>query len=614
MSDEDFATEVRNSIAKAGNGDAEGRQNVLDQRGVQYRYIAGAFDDDDTFAPAGRGARRLRRAVRDGRKRALLPRDHPATVRNGGHPPRTGRARRGVRRPLPPDRRREAVRPRPPELRASSTPSSTSTSTSTRSSASTTTWRRRRSRTSWRFGSRTRSSSPSGTAATSTTCRSPWRRTLGVEHRGTFYEQPGALRDIVQNHLLQVLALTAMEPPASFDADAIRDEKVKVLRSVRPLDPDGARRASSSRAVHRGGIGGEPRFPATARRRASRPTATTETYLALELDVDNWRWAGVPFYVRTGKRLPTGHRGRAAVQAGAVPAPAVRAPSTPIEPNTMVMRIQPDEGITLSFARQGARAAVPRPRRRPRLPLPARVRRTAARGVRAGARSTRSSATRRSSSGATRWTSRGGSCSPSSTRSTPGPCRSHFYPAGSWGAERGRRSASATRSYDDTWRITMSLPASCAWSRTCPRRSQSSSSSTVAAVDRALRRRRPRAVLRAARGPPASTGARSTCSSATSGGCRSTTPTRTRAWPARVPRPGRTRARSTPCATRARRSRKPRRLRRAPPRRTTRSTSSTWGSVPTGTPRRCSPGRPCSTERERLVVRNRRRRSIRTLV
>jgi glucose-6-phosphate 1-dehydrogenase len=172
---------------------------------------------------------------------------------------------------------------------------------------------------------------------------------LGVEHRGTFYEKAGALRDIVQNHVLQVLALTAMEAPASFAADAIRDEKVKALKSVRPLDPV----ELSGRAVRAqygpGEINGEP-VVGYRDEEGVAPDSTTETYLALHLEIDNWRWAGVPFYIRAGKRLPKRVTEVALryKQVPFLPLPASAVES--VEPNTMCLRIQPDEGIEMSFA------------------------------------------------------------------------------------------------------------------------------------------------------------------------------------------------------------------------------------------------------------------------
>ncbi len=172
---------------------------------------------------------------------------------------------------------------------------------------------------------------------------------LGVEHRGTFYEQAGALRDIVQNHVMQVLSLTAMEPPASFSADPIRDEKVKLLRSVHPLErdemPDRVVRAQYGPGTVNG-----VEVPGYREEEGVAPNSQTETYLALRLEIDNWRWAGVQFYVRTGKRLA---RRVTEVALAFKPVPFLPLPAgarDSIEPNTLVLRIQPDEGIEISFA------------------------------------------------------------------------------------------------------------------------------------------------------------------------------------------------------------------------------------------------------------------------
>ncbi|HEX2738643.1 MAG TPA: glucose-6-phosphate dehydrogenase, partial [Acidimicrobiia bacterium] len=149
--------------------------------------------------------------------------------------------------------------------------------------------------------------------------------------------------------VLQVLALTAMEAPASFAADAIRDEKVKALKSVRPLDPV----ELSGRAVRAqygpGEINGEP-VVGYRDEEGVAPDSTTETYLALHLEIDNWRWAGVPFYIRAGKRLPKRVTEVALryKQVPFLPLPASAVES--VEPNTMCLRIQPDEGIEVSFA------------------------------------------------------------------------------------------------------------------------------------------------------------------------------------------------------------------------------------------------------------------------
>jgi glucose-6-phosphate 1-dehydrogenase len=172
---------------------------------------------------------------------------------------------------------------------------------------------------------------------------------LGVEHRGAFYEQSGALRDIVQNHLLQVLALVAMEPPASFAPDPIRDEKVKALRSIRPLDP-ALLHQNVVRGQYAPGEVDGVEVPGYRQEEQVAPDSTVETYLALRLVVDNWRWAGVPFYVRTGKRLPQ-RVTEVVLRYKQVPfLPLPRSAVESVEPNALIVRIQPDEGITLSFA------------------------------------------------------------------------------------------------------------------------------------------------------------------------------------------------------------------------------------------------------------------------
>ena len=172
--------------------------------------------------------------------------------------------------------------------------------------------------------------------------------TLGVEGRGSFYENAGATRDILQNHVLQVLALALMEPPASFAAEAVRNEKVKLLEAIRPLTtPDIVRNAVRGQ-YSRGGTAGQ-RMPGYREEPGVDPLSRTETYAALRLDVDNWRWAGVPFYVRTGKRLPA--------RVTEVLLQFQRPPHLPIsaaqvegqEADALILRIQPDEGITLRF-------------------------------------------------------------------------------------------------------------------------------------------------------------------------------------------------------------------------------------------------------------------------
>jgi glucose-6-phosphate 1-dehydrogenase len=171
---------------------------------------------------------------------------------------------------------------------------------------------------------------------------------IGVETRGSFYEETGASRDFLQNHLMQLLALVAMEPPASFDADALRDEKVKVIRAIAPLGP-----AEVARDVVRGQYGpgwveGQP-APGYRQEPEVDPQSETETFVAVKYAIDDWRWSGVPFYVRTGKRLPK-RATEIAIQFKAVPHRLFVAAAGDPEPNLLALRIQPDEGILLRFA------------------------------------------------------------------------------------------------------------------------------------------------------------------------------------------------------------------------------------------------------------------------
>ena len=171
---------------------------------------------------------------------------------------------------------------------------------------------------------------------------------LGVEHRGGFYETAGALRDIVQNHVMQVLALTLMESPTSTDADRIRDEKVKLLQAIDIPTPDEAVDKSVRGQYTAGTIDGAPVVGYREEEDVA-PDSQTETYLALRLRVENWRWAGVPIYVRTGKRLPA-RVTEVALTFRQVPFLLFdHRASRDLRPNTLILRIQPDEGISLEF-------------------------------------------------------------------------------------------------------------------------------------------------------------------------------------------------------------------------------------------------------------------------
>jgi glucose-6-phosphate 1-dehydrogenase len=171
---------------------------------------------------------------------------------------------------------------------------------------------------------------------------------IGVEHRGGFYERAGALRDIVQNHVMQVLALTLMEAPTGMDAQHIRDEKVKLLAAIAIPTPDEAV-DRAVRGQYTAGVVEEAPVPGYRGEEAVSPESTTETYVALRLGVENWRWAGVPIYVRTGKRLPA-RVTEVVLQFHRVPFLAFEGTlARRLRPNVLVLRIQPDEGISLHF-------------------------------------------------------------------------------------------------------------------------------------------------------------------------------------------------------------------------------------------------------------------------
>lgn len=172
--------------------------------------------------------------------------------------------------------------------------------------------------------------------------------TLGVEGRGGYYEESGALRDMVQNHLLQLLCLVAMEPPAALDPEAIRDERTKVLRSIRPMSHAEVPLCTVRGQYGPGSIGGK-KVPGYLQEETVNPDSRTETFAALRLDVDNWRWAGVPFYLRTGKRLPK-KVSEVAIQFQDIPHRLFEeSVGSSASSNVLALRIHPDEGISLKF-------------------------------------------------------------------------------------------------------------------------------------------------------------------------------------------------------------------------------------------------------------------------
>jgi len=172
--------------------------------------------------------------------------------------------------------------------------------------------------------------------------------TLGIEERGSYYEKSGAARDIVQNHLMHLLSLVAMEPPVSLQADAVRDEKVKVLKALRPIRyscvPD-----NIIRGQYTAGTVGKREVCGYRQENRVAEDSLTETFVGMKILIDNWRWSGVPFYLRTGKRLPA-RITEISIHFKPVPQVLFNVnPDAPMQPNMLVLRIQPNEGISLQF-------------------------------------------------------------------------------------------------------------------------------------------------------------------------------------------------------------------------------------------------------------------------
>ena len=169
--------------------------------------------------------------------------------------------------------------------------------------------------------------------------------TLGVERRGGFYETAGALRDMIQSHVLQLTSLVAVEPPASFDATAVRNEKLKVLQSIRPFNLEMVAQWVVRGQYAPGKIADKP-LPGYREEQGVKPDSRTETFVAMRLLVDNWRWAGVPFYLRTGKRLA---RRSTEIMIQFKRAPHIVFREREVEPNRLILNIQPEEGVSVSF-------------------------------------------------------------------------------------------------------------------------------------------------------------------------------------------------------------------------------------------------------------------------
>jgi glucose-6-phosphate 1-dehydrogenase len=172
--------------------------------------------------------------------------------------------------------------------------------------------------------------------------------TVGVEQRGGYFDTAGTLRDMVPNHIMQLLSLTAMEPPVSFQADAVRHEQAKVLHSIQPFDSEEVLHRSVRGQYGEGTLGND-RVTGYRAEPGVAPESRTETFVALKLNIDNWRWAGVPFYLRTGKRLAKRHT-EITVQFKRTPFELFRnSPFHRLHKNTLVIQVQPTEGISLSF-------------------------------------------------------------------------------------------------------------------------------------------------------------------------------------------------------------------------------------------------------------------------
>jgi glucose-6-phosphate 1-dehydrogenase len=170
---------------------------------------------------------------------------------------------------------------------------------------------------------------------------------VGLEDRWNFYDKAGQMRDMVQNHLLQILCLLAMEPPADLSADSIRNEKLKVLKALRPITKDNIGKNVVRGQYAEGFIKGAP-VPAYVKEEGANPRSTTETYVAIKAEIDNWRWSGVPFYLRTGKRLAKKHS-EISIHFKAQPHNIFRNSFPDLPPNMLTIRLQPDEGIELQM-------------------------------------------------------------------------------------------------------------------------------------------------------------------------------------------------------------------------------------------------------------------------
>ncbi|RUO43398.1 glucose-6-phosphate dehydrogenase [Idiomarina aquatica] len=170
---------------------------------------------------------------------------------------------------------------------------------------------------------------------------------VGVEGRWSYYDDAGQLRDMVQNHLLQVLSLIAMEPPSRLDAESIRDEKLKVLKSLRPINHSNSQQLTV-RGQYTSGFAGDKKVPGYLDEPNARENSSTETFVALKAHIDNWRWAGVPFYLRTGKRMPE-KRSEVVITFKKQPHNIFHETLPDLPPNKLIIRLQPDEGVEVQM-------------------------------------------------------------------------------------------------------------------------------------------------------------------------------------------------------------------------------------------------------------------------
>jgi glucose-6-phosphate 1-dehydrogenase len=170
---------------------------------------------------------------------------------------------------------------------------------------------------------------------------------VGVEGRWSYYDDAGQMRDMIQNHLLQILSLIAMEPPVSLDADSIRDEKLKVLKALRPITLANVQENTVRGQYLRGFVGGKA-VPGYLEEEGARPNSKTETFVAIKVNIDNWRWSGVPFYLRTGKRMPKKHS-EVVIYFKPQPHNIFHATYKHLNANKLIIRLQPDEGVEIQI-------------------------------------------------------------------------------------------------------------------------------------------------------------------------------------------------------------------------------------------------------------------------